>query len=215
MRVAEEMDMKNLSFLLVFCCIGTAFAKQFEVFDGQFYNGLYYPRVDNIEWGEQFGELPHMEFHVYSKERQVEVSIVPGDKSGKPVLWIMYDLRFRNERVCRHVLAPRQFREGMKVYAYKDVSDPDYNNFYFSSEPYKNKKFVEYNMPAYAPCTDEMADNKPDASAGAAGFVAQQPPAAKTTETKAEASRKPADNRPNPGKGVGVDYENQSLPFSY
>ena len=96
--------MKNFTALLLFLGLSTlAFAgKQFEIFDGQIYNGKVYPLVDIIEWGEADGELPHLEFHLHSKNNPMDISVVPGDKNGKPVLWVMYDLKFRSERICRH-----------------------------------------------------------------------------------------------------------------
>jgi hypothetical protein len=191
----------------------SALAKEFEIFDGQFYNGLYYPVIDNIEWGEQLGELPHMEFHIHSKDKPIEVSVVPGDKNGKPVLWIMYELKFRNERVCRHVLAPAHFKEGMKLYTYRDNSDPDYDNVYFSSKPIKDKKLQPYTMPTYQPCTDEMASNKP----GSLPTAAAQPSAPADPAAPASAvpaARVPA-SAPAKGKGVGADYENNAVPFSF
>lgn len=198
--------MKALLLLLAFSL--TAQAKTFEVFDGQFYNGLYYPMVDIIEWGEAQGELPHIEFHIHQKDKQIELTAVPGEKNGKKVLWIVYDMRFRGERVCRHVLAPFHFKEGMKMYTYKDTSDPDYDNFFVSSFPMKDKKLVEYKMPEYAPCTDEFASNRPEpANRGVASV-----PGAGGPQGAAPA---PAGTPGKDGKNIGVDYENSAVPFSF
>lgn len=183
---------------------GIASAKQFEVFDGQFYNGKYYPMIDIIEWGEQHGNPPHMEFHIHSKTKPIEVSAVPGEKNGKPVLWLMYDLVFRGERICRHVVAPAHFKEGMKLYSYKDSSDPDYENIFVSSYPMKGARLVEYRMPEYQPCADEHASNKPDAA-----------PAARMPASTGSATPVPADSGKKEGKGIGVDYENNAVPFSF
>jgi hypothetical protein len=182
-------------------------AKVFETFDGRFYNGLYYPVVDAIEWGEQNGKFPHMEFHIHSKDKLIDLAAVPGDKNGKPVLWLMYDLKFRGERICRHILAPAHFKVGMKLYAYRDNSDPDYDNIYFSSEPMKGKNMVPYEMPGYIPCTDENASNKPDAGA-AVGPQASAAPKAVSSPAAAPAEKKE-------GKNVGVDYDNHAVPFSF
>lgn len=195
--------MKKLIFCIgLFLTCAMAFGKQFETFDGQFYNGLYYPLVDAIEWGEQEGKLPWMEFHIHS-DKQIELTAVPGEKNGKPVLWLMYNLAFRGERVCRHIIAPRQFKEGMKVYAYKDTSDPDYVNIYVSSEPKVGKKLVEYKMADYEPCSDEMASNKPDTRAPAS--VPQNTAGSTTTSPQPE---KKESKSP-------IDYDNQALPFSF
>jgi hypothetical protein len=133
--------MKTLSYLLLSVLFSTpALAKDFETFDGHTYNGLYYPLIDIIEWGEQDKELPHLEFHVHQKEKVVDLAGVAGTKGGRPVLWIMYDLGYRGEHVCRHVLAPAQFKEGQKLYFYRDNSDADYDNIFVYSEPLKQKE---------------------------------------------------------------------------
>jgi hypothetical protein len=183
--------------------------KVFETFDGRFYNGLYYPVVDAIEWGEQNGELPHMEFHIHSKDKPIDLVAVPGDKNGKPVLWLMYDLKFRGERICRHILAPAHFTEGMKLYAYRDNSDSDYDNIYFSSEPMSGKHMTPYQMPAYAPCTDEHASNKPDSAANTPA------PASTTPAASAPSTPAPAAAVKKDGKNIGVDYDNHAVPFSF
>jgi len=177
-----------------------SFAKVFEIFDGRSYNGLFYPLIDIIEWGEADGKLPWIEFHLHSKDKRIEVSAVAGDKNGKPVLWIMYDLTFRGERVCRHVLAPAHFKEGMILFAYRDPSDPDYDNIYVSSEPMTGKKLIPYQMPAYERCQDENASNMPE--------KAERVPASVTAIVSAPAERKE-------GKGVGLDYDNHAVPFSF
>lgn len=197
-----------------------AFAKQFEVFDGRFYNGLYYPLVDIIEWGEQNGDLPHIEFHLHSKDKPMDLTVVPGDKGGKPVLWIMYDLSFRGEKVCRHVLAPAHFTEGMKLYAYRDNSDADYDNIYVSSQPMQGKNLVEYSMQEYQPCLDENASNKPDslprmpASGGPATPAALTTPPASQGPTAIPAAP-PAKEEKKDGKNIGADYDNHAVPFSF
>src|SRR5262245_6388041 len=117
----------------------TAHAKDFETFDGQYYNGQFYPLIDIIEWGEADKELPHLEFHVHQKDKPIDLAVVSGEKGGKPVLWIMYDLAYRGEHVCRHVLAPAQFKEGQKLYLYRDNTDGDYDNIFVYSEPMKQK----------------------------------------------------------------------------
>jgi hypothetical protein len=197
--------MKFISYLFIFLLSAPVFAKQFEIFDGQFYNGLYYPMVDIIEWGEANGEWPHLEFHIHSKDKPIDVSVVPGDKDGKPVLWIMYDLKFRNERICRHVLAPLHFKEGMKLYTYRDNTDGDYDNIYISSEPMKETSAIKaYTMPAYEACTDELASNKPDS--------ARKPSSVEKLQPQSSA---PANSEKKDGKNIGVDYENNAVPFSF
>lgn len=192
-----------------------SFAKQFEIFDGQMYNGLFYPLVDIIEWGEQNGEFPHMEFHIHS-DKQIELSAIPGEKNGKPVLWLMYDLRFRGERICRHVIAPAHFKEGMKVYSYKDSTDPDYMNIYVSSEPRREKNLVPYSMPNYEPCSDEMASNKPEpGTSSSRGTASSNTPPVIFTPRIAPDSNTGSSEGKKEGKGIGVDYDNSAVPFSF
>lgn len=201
--------MRILPWLLTALLSTTAHAKTFEIFDGQFYNGQYYPLIDMIEWGEQWGEKPHMEFHLHSKEKPLDVIAVAGDKNGKPVLWLNILLPHRNERVCRHVLAPLHFKKGTKLYAYRDNRDPDYDNIWVSSEPVKN--LPAYAMGEYERCTDENASNMPlepgeRLPAGAEPAVQQ---------SAAPAATPPAPAEKKDGKGLGIDYENAAVPFSF
>lgn len=186
----------------VFVTVSMAFAKQFEIFDGQLYNGLYYPRVDLIEWGQP----PHMEVHIYSKDKQIELAAVPGihPRSGKPVLWLMYDLRFRDERICRHVVAPAHFREGEKVYAYRDTSPRDYDNIYVSLHPLEGKNLIPYRMPEYEPCSDELASNMPGAAKGSNRAPASVPTSAPAAQPAAGKDGK-----------LPIDYDNAAVPFSF
>ncbi len=210
--------MKTLSLLLAtLFLLNSAQAKDFERFDGQIYNGQFYPLVDIIEWGEQDGELNRIEFHFHSKEKPMDISVVAGEKGGRPVLWMMYDLKFRGgEKVCRHVLAPSHFKEGMKLYTYRDNSDPDYDNIYVYSEPQKfkgkKKPIPEYQMPEYQRCLDENASNMP--------YPKGQEPA-KVAETSVAPARDPAARTPlalpavKEGKGLPIDYDNTAVPFSF
>ncbi|MCO5143303.1 MAG: hypothetical protein M9962_09465 [Oligoflexia bacterium] len=207
---------KTLFFLSIFLVysVSDSHAKEFEIFDGRMYNNKFYPLVDIIEWGEQNGEKPHIEFHVHMKDKPVGISVVPGDKSGKPVLWIMYDLSFRGEKVCRHVLAPAHFKEGMKLYTYRDDSDSDYDNIFISSEPMKGKYLKDYTMPNYQACDDEFASNYP----GADSPVKQERKlSAESSAQKASdaAVVVPGANKPPEPKNIGSDYENQAVPFSF
>jgi len=184
------------------------FAKAFEIFDGRSYNGLFYPLIDIIEWGEADGKLPWIEFHLHSKDKRIEVSAVAGEKNGKPVLWIMYDLTFRGERVCRHVLAPAHFREGMTLHAYRDLTDADYDNIYVSSEPMVGKKLIPYQMPAYERCQDENASNMPEKAERVPASVPETAGVPAPAAVSVPAEKKE-------GKGVGLDYDNHAVPFSF
>lgn len=212
------------TFVLAFCFVAavstaSALAKDFEIFDGQYYNGQFYPLIDNIEWGEQDHELPHMEFHIHQKDKPVGVAVVPGMKGGRPVFWIMYDLSYRGERVCRRVLAPAQFKEGQKVYAYRDNTDPDYDNVYFYSQPWAqkgSKKVAEYAMPAYERCTDENADNMPEPKGSSAPAAPSSAPGkAPPAQAAAVKGPGPASVPAGKAKGLPIDYDNSSVPFSF
>lgn len=219
----DKWDMKTLflfaALLFSVCAPNNASAKAFEIFDGQVYNGLFYPLVDIIEWGEQDNELPHMEFHFHSKDKPMDLSVVSGEKGGKPVLWIMYDLKFRNERICRHVPAPAQFKKNQQLYVYRDPSDPDYDNIFVYSEPLKkkNKTQVDYTMPNYERCTDEQASNMPleDGAAPPATASSSPAPAAAPEAPRGPASVPTATIPAREGKGIPIDYDNASVPFSF
>jgi len=197
--------MKALLILSLLFSSALAEAKTFEIFDGQFYNGLYYPLIDMIEWGEQRGEKPHMEFHLHSKDKPLEISAVAGEKNGKRVLWLNILLPHRHERVCRHVLAPLHFEKGMKLYAYRDNRDTDYDNIYVSSEPIKN--LPEYKMPAYERCSDANASNMPEEMAKA------REPSSAPVATQAPVA--PVGSEKKQGEGLKIDYENAAVPFSF
>jgi hypothetical protein len=195
-------------------------AKTFPIFDGQTYNGLYYPRVDIIEWGEPF----HLEFHVYyKKDKPIDLSAVVGEKGGRTVVWLNYDLKFRGERVCRHAPAPPQFRKGEKIYSYRDNSHEEYDNIYLTSEPMKTSKtLVAFDMEPYYICpNDETASNMPDGPLP----PGSQPERAIASESvpQQDGGRVPAsqeraiapDASKREGKGLNVDYENAAMPFSF
>jgi hypothetical protein len=198
--------LRTITFVLLFffATVTISLAKQFEIFDGRLYNGLYYPRIDIIEWGTP----AHLEFHIYQKDKQIDMAAVPGDKNGKPVLWLNYYLDYRNENICRHVIAPEQFKEGDTIYAYKDITPTDFDIIYVSTHPLTfadsgPKAIVpNYTLKPYFPCNDEMASNKPDAT---------RMPASETKSAEVKAA--PAEKKE--GKSVGVDYENAAVPFSF
>lgn len=197
---------------------GLAGQKVFPVFDGQYYNGLYYPRLDIIEWGNP--AKTHLEFHFYSKNDPVDIAAEIGMKSGKPVLWLNYHFKNRGENVCRHAPAPAHFREGDPIYAYVDRSDRDYDNIYISNAPLAEAKAATYNILPYSICTDdEFASNKPDASASLAKGGKNTQPARSIASDGLERDDSlgqavaPAAKNPTPGKLI--DYENSAVPFSF
>jgi hypothetical protein len=217
--------MRKLSFfvLSLFLLLPPAHAKDFEVFDGQSYNGLFYPLIDIIEWGEQDKELPHLEFHVHQKDKPVDLAVVAGEKNGRKVLWVMFDLSYRGERVCRHVPAPAQFKEGQKLYLYRDNSDADYDNIYVYSEPFKQtgkkKQIPEYTMREYERCSDANASNMPEPKQKTTVTFAPPAPSATPPIPRGPASGSAptpmAPQLPRDNKGVPIDYDNTAVPFSF
>jgi hypothetical protein len=96
----------------------------------------------------------------------------------------------------------------MKLYTYKDSTDPDYDNIYISSYPMKKKNLVEYTMAEYAPCLDEHASNKPSSAPQRLPAAA---PGAPASSSPSPSSSSPA----KPGGNIGVDYDNHAVPFSF
>jgi hypothetical protein len=192
---------------------GLAFAKQFEVFDGQVYNGQFYPRVDIIEWQESDAAQPHMEFHFYSKRDRIDLSVVPGDKNGRPVLWLMFDLGFRGERICRHTVAPVGFREGQPLYAFIEDKDPDYYNIKVFSDQRPMGKSLPYRMPDYRTCEDSNASNRPEPKAE------EVVKGASTNDISVRGPASPIEAAPPGEKSRGgnltPDYEHNAVPFSF
>lgn len=111
--------------------------KAFEVFDGQVYNGKYYPRMDIIEWTENGHTQSSMEFQVYWKGHQVEMSFELEEKDGKKVMLVHYFIPERNEHLCRRVLAPHHFTKNFMVY--RDTRDKDMDNTIVTMLPIEEK----------------------------------------------------------------------------
>jgi hypothetical protein len=112
--------------------------KKYEVFDGQIYNGKYYPRIDVMEWSDA-NEPSRMEFHVYSKAKPVDLSFQYENKNGEQILDVNYYITERKETVCgRQVMLPDHFKDGYLVY--KDTSDREYDNIIVSMSPLPEKK---------------------------------------------------------------------------
>ena len=199
-----------LASILFVATVTLSFAKQFETFDGRMYNGLYYPRIDIIEWGTP----PHLEFHIYSKDKPIDLAAISGEKNGRPVLWLNYNLTFRNENICRHVIAPAQFGDGDKLYTYKDISPRDFDIIYVSTHPMAaDAKLMNYTLKPYDICNDEMASNKPDFNSTTRMPASDAPKAEATTTPTPVAA--PAKDEKTDGKDIGVDYENAAVPFSF
>ena len=94
-------------FIALICLVLIQFSKvsyaeeQYQIFDGRFYNGLFYPNIDIIEWGEP----THLEFQIYDKGNQIDVSGVTIDSGGRLIFRAAVDFSFRGERRCRRIPA--------------------------------------------------------------------------------------------------------------
>ncbi len=139
-------------------------AADFEIFDGQTYNGKYYPRIDVIEWSDAPGQPTYMDFHIYSKAKPVELSLQIEATTKKKVMLVNYLLTDRDEHQCRRVLAPSHFGEGFFVY--KDSSDADYDSVIVSMQkmPDKKGRVLVTTPPAYLACAVPEAERLPAAS---------------------------------------------------
>lgn len=204
---------KILLMLGLFTLSLTAQAKDFPIFDAQYYNGQLYPRIDIIEWGEPY----HLEFHIYSKDKPIDLSTVVGEKGAHTVVWLNYDLKFRGEHVCRHAPAPPQFKKGDKVYSYRDNSNPEYDNIYVTTEPMKtSKSIVAFDMQPYYICpNDETASNMPDGPLPPG--AAPERALASTEKPTAEGAKAPTttEQPKRESKGLNVDYDSGAMPFSF
>lgn len=199
---------------ILFCLIAfgafplIAETKQYPVFDGQFYNNLYYPRVDIIEWGSP----PHLEFHVYSKDEPIIISAKPSEKNGKRVLLVSYYFTKRKEKLCRRVLAPANFSPDAKLYFYKDGSDKEYDNIYVSVVPMKpSKKLDNYSNQPYTDCSDPVP-----AKSTQRGVASTPAPSVLIDKNEGSIMHKRGGKvEKDPVKHELIDYENHAVPFNY
>ena len=132
----------------------TALAEEYPIFDGRKYNGLFYPRVDIIEWGAPL----HLEFNIYSKDKPVELSGQVIERGGRKVFAFAYDLPFRKERLCRTVIAPPNFKVGQPLHFYVDKQDKDLNKIIVSAQPLGEKKYA---AKKYDGCIEQKAQIDP------------------------------------------------------
>lgn len=221
--------------------IPRALAKDYPIFDGQKYNGVYYPRIDIIEWGKP----PHLEFHVYSKGEPVDIEAKACQRGGKRVLVVNYFFSKRKEKVCRSVIAPENFSSDQKLYFYKDSTDNEYDNIYVSVNPQKTSKNIQsyanknYSTdgcdtddlaqtrcegdPAPAPAAEPKPGSKTadDSSGGEGRGVASTngQPAPRVLTDSNEGS--PITNHVKPSaptpekKHELIDYENNAMPYNF
>ena len=215
--------------------IDQADAKEYPIFDGQKYNGLFYPRVDIIEWTHK-GQAPHLEFHIYSKEEPIEIEAKPILRGGNRVLLVNYFFGKRKEKVCRSVIAPASFGPDTKLYFYKDKSDGEYDNIYVSVNPKPTTNNIEtYPAKSFdeSGCEEATADsgNKSGASsqsgtgANSAGRDVASSGGNKAPGTLTDTQEgfvtphtsggvggtKPADEK----KHELIDYDNNAMPYNF
>lgn len=146
-----------------------SFAEDYPILDGRTYNGLYYPNVDILEWGDPL----HLEFQVYDKKRPIEVTGKTVKSGDRHVFVFTIDFPERGERLCRRVLAPKDFVDGKPVYLTTETGDNEMNNFIFSHKPIKGKSSQ------IVAGVDDCVEKKPVAKAGEAPVVSEpeRPPA--------------------------------------
>lgn len=210
-------------------------AKEYPIFDGRTYNGLFYPRVDIIEWTHK-GQPPHLELHIYSKDEPIEIQAKPIQRGGNKVLLVNYYFTKRKETVCRSVIAPASFAENSKLYFYRDKSDAEYDNIYVSVSPKPTTK----NMETYAAkefteqdCNEENSDDMKKVAAEKekkATAASGSPNSSTSSNASGETGRDIASERPADGSTGGdgnygkaaprkkhelINYENNAMPFNF
>jgi hypothetical protein len=109
-----------------------AYSEQFQIFDGQTYNGLHYPKVWIVEWQDP-GQPFHLEFQIYSKEKPIDVSGVVEKRGKQPIFNFAYDLSFRGERRCRRVPAPMSWGTEQELHYYLDRSHKSFDKIIVST----------------------------------------------------------------------------------
>ena len=155
-------------------------AADFEIFDGQTYNGKFYPRIDVIEWSDAPGQPTYMDFHIYSKAKPIDLSFQIEATTKKKVMLVNYFIAARDAHQCRRVLAPGHFAEG--YFVYKDSSDADYDSVIVSMQkmPDKKGRVLVSNPPKYLACAVPDAErsvaNAPSADPAQGAQVKGAPP---------------------------------------
>ena len=145
--------MKYCVYIAIGLSLATSFAEQYQIFDGQVYNGLHYPNIDILEWGEP----AHLEFQIYDKKNPIHISGQTVEINGRQLFQVAIDLAFRGERRCRRIIAPASFKKGQQLHYYIDKSDNDMNNIIVSAQPLTGK--VPYTAPPFHGCTEQAANS--------------------------------------------------------
>lgn len=175
---------------------------EYEVFDGRVYNGKYYPRADIIEWNEE-GHPNHMEFHLYYKNKPLELSFKLEESTGKKIMLVNYFFPDRNEHLCRRVPAPEGFRTPFVVY--RDESDKDFDNIILSLDELPTAATVAAGRvrvaspTPYVGCQEEEADESSRSTASSNGDSASNN---KRSAASAEAGARPNSAGEGPKKSA-------------
>lgn len=138
-----------MKWMMVFALLITTnlFAKSYEIFDGRYYNGLYYPKIDVITWREKETEPFATHLNIYWKGHVVDLAFDIEDKGAEKILLVHYFIKERNEHLCRRIPAPGNFVKG-PVKVYLDTKDKDMDKYIVAqhdmSDRYKEIKTGEY-----------------------------------------------------------------------
>ena len=127
--------MRILLFMSLLVCSFSLKAEEYPVLDGRKYNGLFYPNVDILEWGDPM----QLEFQVYDKKNPLSVTGKTLKIGDNTVFVFTIDFPERGERICRRVLAPKDFDPEKPVYLTTETHDIERNNFIFSHKPIAGK----------------------------------------------------------------------------
>ena len=137
---------------LVFFLLSVASAKEYPIFDGRHYNGLYYPRIQVIEWDEP----EYLVFNIYSKDKPIDVSGEVIERGTNKIFQFQYDLNHRGEKVCRSVVAPPSWKAGQRLKFFIDKKDPEMDQIYVSAQ---SLSFAPYKTPEFTNC--KKSEKKP------------------------------------------------------
>lgn len=129
-------------FLLLILANSAALAKNYPIFDGRYYNGFYYPRINIIEWQDNKKSPFYLDFHIYEKQKNIEIDGKVITATRGNVLLFSVKIPERNEVLCRRVLAPPAFKAGQVLYFYKNnTRSSEFNSIVISHKPRASKGY--------------------------------------------------------------------------
>lgn len=142
----------KLFLLLCFLFTFNVFAKSYEIFDGRYYNGLFYPKIDAITWRDKESEPFTTHLNVYWKGHPIELSFDIEDKGAEKILLVHYFIKERNEHLCRRIPAPGNF-EKAPVKVYLDTKDKDMDKYIIAQHD-MSAKYKEIKTTPYKQCEE-------------------------------------------------------------